>query len=54
MTLPLFPATLAAWRAAHGMQPDQAPREVAPGSVVKLSIKAKDGARTADTLGADR
>jgi S1-C subfamily serine protease len=52
MTLSFFTAALAAWRAVHvddGRVPAP-PRE----AIVKLSIKAIDGARSADTLGAER
>ena len=51
MTVSLFAASLAAWRATNGI-----PRPVTPplDAVVKLSIRAVDGARTADTLGAER
>lgn len=51
MTTSLFAASVAAWRATNGI-----PRTVTPplDAVVKLSIRAVDGARTADTLGAER
>lgn len=51
MTISLFAASVAAWRATNGI-----PRTVTPplDAVVKLSIRAVDGARTADTLGAER
>ena len=51
MTTSLFAASVAAWRATNGI-----PRPVTPplDAVVKLSIRAVDGARTADTLGAER
>ncbi len=51
MTISLFAASLAAWRATNGI-----PRPLAPplDAVVKLSIRAVDGARTADTLGTER
>ncbi len=51
MTASLFAASVAAWRATNGI-----PRPITPplDAVVKLSIRAVDGARTADTLGADR
>lgn len=51
MTTSLFAASIAAWRATNGI-----PRPVTPplDAVVKLSIRAVDGARTADTLGAER
>ena len=51
MTVSLFAASLAAWRATNGIpQPASPPLD----AVVKLSIRAVDGARTADTLGAER
>ncbi len=51
MTVSLFAAALAAWRATHGIpRPAVAPLD----AVVKLSIRAIEGARTADTLGAER
>lgn len=51
MTISLFAAALAAWRATNGV-----PQPVAPplDAVVRLSIRAVDGARTADTLGVER
>ena len=51
MTVSLFAASLAAWRATNGI-----PRPAAPplDAVVKLSIRAIEGARTADTLGSER
>ncbi len=51
MTVSLFAASMAAWRATNAI-----PRPVTPplDAVVKLSIRAVDGARTADTLGAER
>lgn len=51
MTVSLFAASLAAWRATNGI-----PRPVEPplDAVVKLSIRAVEGARTADSLGSER
>ncbi|MGV3626214.1 MAG: S1C family serine protease [Betaproteobacteria bacterium] len=51
MTASLFAASVAAWRATNSI-----PRPITPplDAVVKLSIRAVDGARTADTLGAER
>ncbi|MGA0032755.1 MAG: S1C family serine protease [Burkholderiales bacterium] len=51
MTVSLFAAAMAAWRATNGI-----PRSAEPplDAVVKLSIRAVEGARTADTLGAER
>lgn len=51
MSASLFAASVAAWRATNGV-----PRPMTPplDAVVKLSIRAVDGARTADTLGAER
>lgn len=51
MTVSLFSAALAAWRATNGIPTPAAPPLDA---VVKLSIRAVEGARTADTLGAER
>ena len=53
MSLPLSIATLAAWRAAHGAEIGAAP-DVAVDAVVRISIKAVEDARTAETLGAER
>ncbi|MGE0559208.1 MAG: S1C family serine protease [Burkholderiales bacterium] len=51
MTVSLFAAALAAWRATNGIpRPAEPPLD----AVVKLSIRAVEGARTADTLGAER
>ncbi len=51
MTVSLFAAALAAWRATNGIpRPAEPPLD----AVVKLSIRAVKGARTADTLGAER
>lgn len=51
MTVSLFSAALAAWRATNGIpQPASPPLD----AVVKLSIRAVEGARTADSLGAER
>ena len=51
MTASLFAASVAAWRATNGIpQPHTPPLD----AVVKLSIRAVEGARTADTLGAER
>lgn len=51
MTVSLFAASVAAWRATNSI-----PHPITPplDAVVKLSIRAVDGARTADTLGAER
>jgi len=51
MSVSLFSAALAAWRATNGIPPSAEPPLDA---VVKLSIRAVEGARTADTLGAER
>lgn len=51
MTVSLFSAALAAWRATNGIP---SPAEPPLDAVVKLSIRAVEGARTADTLGAER
>ncbi len=51
MTASLFMASVAAWRATQGIpHPAEPPLD----AVVKLSIRAVEGARTADTLGAER
>jgi S1-C subfamily serine protease len=51
MTVSLFSAALAAWRATNGIpQPAAPPLD----AVVKLSIRAIEDARTADSLGAER
>jgi len=51
MTVSLFTAALAAWRATNGIpQPASPPLD----AVVKLSIRAVEDARTADSLGAER
>ena len=51
MTVSLFSAALAAWRATNGIpQPASPPLD----AVVKLSIRAIEDARTADSLGAER
>lgn len=51
MTASLFAASVAAWRATNSI-----PHPITPplDAIVKLSIRAVDGARTADTLGAER
>lgn len=54
MSLPFVTAALSAWRAAHGAAIDEAAHGEASDAVVKLSIKAAAGARTAATLGAER
>lgn len=51
MTASLFMASIAAWRATQGIpHPAEPPLD----AVVKLSIRTVEGARTADTLGAER
>src|ERR671913_704883 len=54
MALPFFTAALASWRAAYTEMPGAVLPADAADAVVKLSIKAVDDARTADTLGAER
>jgi S1-C subfamily serine protease len=54
MTLPLFTAAFATWRAAHELTPEVPARKPALDAIVKLSIKALPQARTIDTLGAER
>jgi S1-C subfamily serine protease len=52
VTLSFFTATLAAWRASHADRcGEMAPP---PEAVVKVSIRAVEGARSADTLGSER
>jgi S1-C subfamily serine protease len=51
MTASLFSAALAAWRATNGIP---APASPPLDAVVKLSIRAVEGARTADSLGSER
>src|SRR4051812_19439413 len=53
MPLPFFTAALASWRAAYTDPPGSGGADAAD-AVVKLSIKAVENARTADTLGAER
>src|SRR3954465_10187688 len=53
MPVSFFSATLSAWRAAYANLPQREGADSAD-AVVKLSIKAIDDARTADTLGAER
>src|SRR5690349_14210164 len=54
MSLPFFTAALASWRAAYSDSPGTYGGADAANAVVKLSIKAVEDARTADTLGAER
>jgi S1-C subfamily serine protease len=54
VTVPFLSAAMAAWRAAHGVRPDDWRGADPHPSVVKLSIKALPGARTGDTLGTER
>jgi S1-C subfamily serine protease len=54
MTLPLFTASFASWRAAHDLVSELPAHKPALDGIVKLSIKAIPGARTAETLGAER
>jgi S1-C subfamily serine protease len=54
MTLPLFTAAFASWRAAHDLTGELPTRKPAVDGVVKLSIKTLPDARTAETLGAER
>src|SRR5687767_14883956 len=54
MPLPFFTAALASWRAAYVAMPGVFVPVDAADAVVKLSIKAVEGARTAETLGAER
>lgn len=54
MSLPLFTAAFACWRATHELVAEGPVCKLPTESVVKLSIKAIQGARTAETLGAER
>src|SRR5688572_10563342 len=54
MPLPFFTAALASWRAAYTPLAAEALPAEAADAVVKLSIKAVENARTAQTLGAER
>ena len=54
MTVSFFTAALSAWRAAHVAVPELRADGVPLEGVVKLSIKAVQGARTAESLGAER
>jgi S1-C subfamily serine protease len=54
MTLPLFTAAFACWRATHELLAEGPARKLPLDAIVKLSIKAVPDARTADTLGAER
>lgn len=54
MSLPFVTAALSAWRATHCAAMDDAAVGESFDAVVKLSIKAIAGARTATTLGAER
>ena len=54
MSLPLFTAAFASWRAAHELVAEIPTRKPALDAIVKLSIKAMPDGRTADTLGAER
>jgi len=54
MPLPFFTAALSSWRAAYSHMPGAPLPPDAADAVVKLSIKAVEDARTAQTLGAER
>jgi len=54
MTVSLFTAALSTWRATHAPLAEASGAENLDDAVVKLSIKAAPGARTAETLGAER
>ena len=54
MTVSFFTAALSAWRAAHVAVPELRADGVPLEGVVKLSIKAVQDARTAESLGAER
>lgn len=52
MTLAFFTATLAAWRASHADR--SAEMSPAPDAIVKVSTRAMEGARSAESLGSER
>jgi len=54
MSPSFFNVALATWRSVHAPTGKAAANSDIPDAVVKLSIKAIEGARTADTLGAER
>lgn len=54
MTVSFFNAALAAWRATYSPAPGREVADAQLDAVVKLSIQAVSGARTATTLGAER
>src|SRR5688500_7042220 len=54
MTVSFFSAALSTWRATHAPLPVASVAVDPAEAVVKLSIKAAPGARTAETLGAER
>jgi serine protease Do len=54
VTVSFFVAALSAWRAAHVTVPDLRAATLPLDAIVKLSIKAVEGARTAENLGAER
>lgn len=54
MSLPLFTAAFACWRATHELVAEAPARKLLTDGIVKLSIKTLPDARTAETLGAER
>src|SRR3970040_1935761 len=54
MTVSFFTAALSTWRATHAPLAEASGAGNLDDAVVKLSIKAAPGARTAETLGAER
>lgn len=54
MSLPLFTASFACWRATHELVAEAPTRKLPTEGVVKLSIKTLPDARTAQTLGSER
>jgi S1-C subfamily serine protease len=54
MSLPLFTAAFACWRATHELVAEAPARRLPIEGIVKLSIKTLPDARTAETLGAER
>lgn len=54
MSLPLFTAAFACWRATHELVAEAPVRRMPIEGIVKLSIKTLPDARTAETLGSER
>jgi serine protease Do len=54
MPVPFFSAALCAWRATYSEVPGRFHGPTLAQAIVKVSVKTVEGARTADTLGAER